>query len=227
MKYDELENSNLKNDSGFLGKNTDGIPSEWNDTSLASQIQKKYGFSLHIVDVNKHNVLSGQVCPLCPWTVRCHGCLIADSNDISVRSSLKTKKFMIAVQWSKTNSNTYIRHAMASSESKFGTSIKHESINRCEAMDRKGLSIYQCINKYCKVEKLDGKDQVYCGKCKAHQDHTKQVTMYRAPPVLIIHLKRFKFAQQYSEKIATEVRFPLVGLIYPLHMPLSQQNRWH
>ena len=63
-----------------------------------------------------------------------------------------------------------------------------------------------------KVEKLDGKDQVYCGKCKTHQDHTKQVTLYRAPPVLIIHLKRFKFTQQYSEKIATEVRFPLVGL---------------
>ena len=56
-------------------------------TQTFDQIQK-IRFSLHIVDVNKHNVLSGQVCPLCPWTERCHGCLIADSNDISVRSSL-------------------------------------------------------------------------------------------------------------------------------------------
>ena len=44
VKYDELESSNIKNDSGFLGKNTDGIPSEWNNTSLASQIQRNTDF---------------------------------------------------------------------------------------------------------------------------------------------------------------------------------------
>lgn len=59
---------------------------------------------------------------------------------------------------------------------------------------------------------MEGKDQVYCGKCREHQDHTKQVTLYRPPPVLIIHLKRFKFTQRHGEKILTQVNFPVQGL---------------
>ena len=68
---------------------------------------------------------------------------------------------MIAVQWSKQIPiHTYAVPWLAVKVNL--ASIKHESINRCEAMDGKAF-IYQCINKYCKV--ACWQDQVYCGKC--------------------------------------------------------------
>ena len=35
----------------------------------------------------------------------------------------------------------------------------------------------------------------YCGKCKEHQRAYKKLDLWSAPEILILHLKRFQYAQ--------------------------------
>ena len=213
----DIDYTKISGTDDDLETNYDAAATVKNDTGIMNQLQEKYGFSLHFVDMDyntyRRNHYPGLSCPNCPWTDRCQGCLITDVENIYLNKTFRKKSITIAIQWNENNSNTYIRKSTSKIEgAKFRQPIKHESINRCDALDNKRLSIYECINKYCKEEKMDGKDQVYCSKCKEHQDHTKQVTLYRPPPVLIIHLKRFKFTQRHGEKISTQVNFPINGL---------------
>ena len=52
----------------------------------------------------------------------------------------------------------------------------------------------------------------YCEKCKTHVEGIKKLEIYRAPKVLIIHLKRFKNVGYFREKINDPVIFPLKGM---------------
>ena len=73
---------------------------------------------------------------------------------------------------------------------------------------------------------LDEDNKWYCNKCKDHVQATKTLEIYRAPPIFIINLKRFKQAKasRYgmsmgmfgggggNQKITGEVDFPIDGL---------------
>jgi ubiquitin carboxyl-terminal hydrolase 4/11 len=76
------------------------------------------------------------------------------------------------------------------------------------------LSIYDCIDKYCQREQLEESDMWYCNKCKELVCAWKQFQLYRCPPILIVHLKRFQYSAttHRRDKIATFVDFPLCGL---------------
>lgn len=50
-----------------------------------------------------------------------------------------------------------------------------------------------CLRLYLLKEKLTGDNQWYCSKCKTHRDSTKQTDIWILPPILIVHLKRFRF----------------------------------
>ena len=50
----------------------------------------------------------------------------------------------------------------------------------------------------------------YCPTCKAHREATKQLSVWRLPEILIIHLKRFSFRNiLFKDKITKLVDFPL------------------
>lgn len=67
-----------------------------------------------------------------------------------------------------------------------------------------------CLDLFCEEEVLTGDEQWYCPKCKAHVDATKKIDMFMLPPILIIHLKRFKFSSRGTKsKIDRSVRYPL------------------
>jgi ubiquitin carboxyl-terminal hydrolase 8 len=57
----------------------------------------------------------------------------------------------------------------------------------------KATSLDECIDLYLHEETLTGADQWYCEKCKKHVDATKKSDLWILPPILIIHLKRFKY----------------------------------
>ncbi|CAM9827330.1 unnamed protein product [Ectocarpus sp. 4 AP-2014] len=71
-----------------------------------------------------------------------------------------------------------------------------------------GISLESCIRMFCEEELLDGDNAWYCSKCKKHQRATKKLDLWKVPPVLIVHLKRFAG----SSKISSLVTFPLEGL---------------
>lgn len=58
--------------------------------------------------------------------------------------------------------------------------------DRCTSLD-------DCIDLYVEQETLKGTDQWYCENCKMHVDATKKTDLWILPPILIVHLKRFKY----------------------------------
>ncbi|CAM9189488.1 unnamed protein product, partial [Hapterophycus canaliculatus] len=71
-----------------------------------------------------------------------------------------------------------------------------------------GVSLEACIRRFCEVETLEGDNAWYCSKCKKPQPASKKLDLWKVPPVLIVHLKRFAG----SSKITSLVSFPLEGL---------------
>lgn len=77
-----------------------------------------------------------------------------------------------------------------------------------------GMSVLDCIQKYCEIEQLDESEMWYCDKCREHVAAWKHIHLYRTPPILIVHLKRFHYnaINHRRDKIDLLVQFPLVGL---------------
>ena len=75
-------------------------------------------------------------------------------------------------------------------------------------------TILDCVAKYCQKEQLEETEMWYCNRCKEHVRAWKQYHLYRAPPILIIHLKRFQYtaSTHRRDKISTFIDFPLTGL---------------
>jgi hypothetical protein len=54
-------------------------------------------------------------------------------------------------------------------------------------------TLQDCLELYLQTDILDGANQWYCEKCKEHVDATRKIDIWIIPPILIIHLKRFKY----------------------------------
>lgn len=86
------------------------------------------------------------------------------------------------------------------------------------------LTLMDCFEEFRKPELLDDDNKWYCNKCKDHVRATKQMEIFKCPPVMVINLKRFKQSGGgsrffglyggggYGQKIDTQVDFPLDGL---------------
>jgi ubiquitin carboxyl-terminal hydrolase 4/11 len=80
------------------------------------------------------------------------------------------------------------------------------------AMKNKGISIQDCLDEFTHEEKLGEDDLWYCPRCKKHQQATKKFDLWKAPDVLVVHLKRFSNSRALRDKIDTFVDFPVTGL---------------
>lgn len=72
-------------------------------------------------------------------------------------------------------------------------------------------SVEDCLKLYLSEEDLTGDNQWYCEKCKSHVDATKKIDLWIMPPILIVHLKRFKYNEsgKVASKNNVELRCPL------------------
>ena len=88
-----------------------------------------------------------------------------------------------------------------------------QKIEKEKLQDNK-VSVLDCISKFCQAEQLDENDMWYCNKCKQHNQAWKECHLYRTPPILVIHLKRFHYsaATHRRDKIDTFIDFPLNDL---------------
>ena len=79
------------------------------------------------------------------------------------------------------------------------------------------LNLQQCLQMFIEPEILGPDDKWYCPTCKEHIQAEKKMSVWRLPPILIIHLKRFKYNHGCSfgyfsdtrVKIDTLVKFPV------------------
>lgn len=82
-----------------------------------------------------------------------------------------------------------------------------EPICRHECVD-----LAQCFRWRNEREDLAGADEVYCPRCKAHCEASKELAIWGPPPVLVIQLKRFKYSAVARERLDQPVDFPLEDL---------------
>ncbi|GAA5943806.1 hypothetical protein JCM3775_000194, partial [Rhodotorula graminis] len=74
------------------------------------------------------------------------------------------------------------------------------------------VSLLACLEQFVKDEVLDGDDAWHCPRCKKNRRAVKKLSLSKLPPILVIHLKRFSFHGPFSDKIETQVQYPLAGL---------------
>lgn len=75
------------------------------------------------------------------------------------------------------------------------------------------ISLDKCIDLFTSIEKLGPEDPWYCSKCKEFRQATKKFDLWKLPPVLVVHLKRFSYKNRYwREKLETFVDYPISGL---------------
>lgn len=73
------------------------------------------------------------------------------------------------------------------------------------------MDLSECLDRFTTAETLDG---VACRKCGGAQEARKKLSLARLPPVVPVHLKRFRHEKGSgggnSSKVETRIRFPLL-----------------
>lgn len=80
-------------------------------------------------------------------------------------------------------------------------SLPLPSSNKCSLQD--------CLKSFSKEEKLTDNNRFYCSNCKTRRDSLKKIEIWKLPPVLLVHLKRFSYEGRWKQKLQTYVDFPL------------------
>jgi ubiquitin carboxyl-terminal hydrolase 4/11/15 len=86
------------------------------------------------------------------------------------------------------------------------------SIKAAKEKKTKGISLQDCLDEFTKEEKLGEDDLWYCPRCKKHQQATKRFDLWKAPDVLVVHLKRFSNSRTLRDKIDAFIDFPVQDL---------------
>ncbi|KAE8901676.1 hypothetical protein PF007_g4601 [Phytophthora fragariae] len=85
----------------------------------------------------------------------------------------------------------------------------HDSVARNEAIDKGPVPLHHCLDAFTSEEKIS---EGYCSSCRQHQEMTKKLEIWRLPPVMVVHLKRFQYTQTYRRKLGSLVEFPIHDL---------------
>ncbi|CAF2238816.1 unnamed protein product [Rotaria magnacalcarata] len=113
--------------------------------------------------------------------------------------------------------------------------VDDESVSSAFSKDQ-DVTLQQCLQLFIEPEVLGPDDKWYCPHCKEHIQAEKKMSVWRLPPILIIHLKRFKYSHCSSlgymsssrEKIDTTIKFPIRDLnMAPYCSSISADNQQH
>ncbi|XP_061538525.1 ubiquitin carboxyl-terminal hydrolase 32 isoform X5 [Phycodurus eques] len=151
----------------------------------------QYPFTLRAVDKD------GTSCAFCPWYRFCSGCTISCTDE---RASLSNA--YISVDWDPTA--LHLRY-QTSLERVFE---EHCSVEMSHQTQAEPISLDSCLNAFTSEEELGEDELYYCSKCETHRLATKKLDLWRLPPILIVHFKRFHFVNGCWIKSQKIVKFP-------------------
>lgn len=173
----------------------------------------RYGFRLRLT------TRDGRRCAISPWYECSIGCLIPDDDKPTVVMNGDS----IAIDWhfavdvatngfgSRSNKGDGIGQQVSQRIRMPGVSIKNHA--SCGVGKKNGqvgaITLEDCLDAFAKEEKIP---EAYCSSCKDFRVQTKRMSLWRLPPVVIIHLKRFQFTQHMRRKLRDFVDFPVEGL---------------
>eukprot|EP00088_Acartia_fossae_P020500 TRINITY_DN22079_c0_g2_i3.p1 TRINITY_DN22079_c0_g2~~TRINITY_DN22079_c0_g2_i3.p1 ORF type:complete len:592 (+),score=155.44 TRINITY_DN22079_c0_g2_i3:376-2151(+) len=143
----------------------------------------------------------GAWCSWCPWSKMCRGCTIPDSSTpLSIPSSF------LAIDWDPTA--LHLRY-LAGAERSWR---EHTSVSASRRAATEPITLGKCLEAFTQEEHLGENEKVYCSNCKKEQMALKKLQIWRLPPILIIHLKRFQCVNNKWIKSHKIVDFPITGL---------------
>jgi len=70
---------------------------------------------------------------------------------------------------------------------------EHPGNEKEEEMDKKGVSIYDCIEMFKQREQLEASDMWYCFKCAEHRQAWKEMALWTTPPIVVRGKFCFRF----------------------------------
>nr|XP_054392023.1 ubiquitin carboxyl-terminal hydrolase 6 [Pongo abelii] len=151
----------------------------------------QYPFTLRVVQKD------GNSCAWCPQYRFCRGCKIDCGEDRAFIGNA-----YIAVDWDPTA--LHLRYQMSQER----VVDEHESVEQSRRAQAEPINLDSCLRAFTSEEELGENEMCYCSKCKTHCLATKKLDLWRLPPFLIIHLKRFQFVNDQWIKSQKIVKFP-------------------
>ena len=70
-------------------------------------------------------------------------------------------------------------------------------------------SVQSALQKFTIQERLGGDNRYFCAHCKCKQNAIKQLTIFDAPNILILHLKRFEFGTKIDKFVQFDTSLDL------------------
>lgn len=98
---------------------------------------------------------------------------------------------------------------------KLNAAIEHETVQQqrlAHSSRSDGIRLRDCIELYAAQEQLNEQNTWYCNKCQEHVQGYKQLTLWKVPRYLCVHLKRFQYTAHWRDRLDDLVDFPLEGL---------------
>ena len=186
-------------------------------------------YKLHMVNNSRDDPKTGKKppCELCQK--KCNKCLFPNED---VRLSNYLEKMRVSPK------DLVIELKINTKVAKYENLLLNQcSEHRGESDDdtntQRNYNIYDCINLFTRKEKLEKDNAWYCSKCKGHKEALKKMEIYKVPPILILHLKRFKtskasnigpFYWGQGKKINAQIDFPIEGLDLSSYVLNSDKN---
>lgn len=90
---------------------------------------------------------------------------------------------------------------------------------------RQGVSLDDCLDEFGKEEILSENDAWYCPRCKEFRRASKKFELWKAPDILVIHLKRFSASRGLRDKLDILVDFPAEGLDLKERVALKEEGK--
>lgn len=90
---------------------------------------------------------------------------------------------------------------------------------------RSGVSLDECLDEFGKPEVLSENDAWYCPRCKEHRRASKTFELWKAPDILVIHLKRFSAQRGLRDKLDIVVDFPIKGLDLSSRVAMQEEGK--
>lgn len=90
---------------------------------------------------------------------------------------------------------------------------------------RDGITLGDCLDEFGKPEILSQDDAWYCPRCKEHRRASKTFEIWKAPDILVVHLKRFSSQARMRDKLEVLVDFPIEGLDLSTRLALQDDEK--
>ena len=149
----------------------------------------------------------GRVCSQCPWHRFCIGCAIPVTDEplssCLSPSAPSSSSSHVAIDWDVDVLHLYYD---ASREKEVDD---HPTIVEQRRKFSEPISLKECMDGFTKEEIMSDDELWRCSSCKDFRRAGKKIDLWRVPPVLVVHLKRFHFVNGRWVKSQKMVNFPI------------------